>query len=207
MQTGKSIVVVVVLGIVFSIVRAENKPSVPGTGYEEAMGGFGMGPSEPPAASEEPMSIFNDEVRLFKFRMDHLNHHVADVEEAMAFMERYKGKDNPPIIGAFPDAKTNSLCVVGPPEAENAIRRVLAQSIIEVQGIFGPNLSTKLRKLRGERVEILTEMAVVEMVLVEEKQKEKIRDRLSAFQTELTRIEKQIEIGEKYLQRIQEVPQ
>lgn len=210
MPMGKWIVVFVVAGIVFSIVRAEDIPTSSEMGEAEPMGDLKMGSSQlPTAGSEEPMSIFNDEVRLFKFRIDHA---IVDEETAAAFTVRYDVKENPPIIGAFPDAKTNALCVVGPPEAENAILRSLAKWIIEIQGIPGPPLWLTLRKLRGRRAEILADLANLEMALaegvekLEKQQKDQVQDRLKAFQAELIRIEKQIEIGEKYLKRIQEAP-
>ncbi len=94
--------------------------------------------------SAEPMSIYNDQLRCFKFKIDYA---VASVEEAKGFMLYYQQKGNPEILGAFPDEETNSLCVVGPPEAEQAIRKSLAIWRTELMGLglMGPSPSLALQ--------------------------------------------------------------
>ncbi len=167
-----------------------------------------------PAASEEvkPMSIFNEEVKLFKFRIEH-----ADVteEEAAAFTVRYKVKGNPDILGAYPDPKTNSLCVIGPPEAEHAIRKSLAMWIIETQGIPGPALLLERRDLQSERKGLLVSMAYLELALVDAAQKVDpkeqtdakaiIQSRLDATHLEVEVLDKKLQIVDRYLKRMQDV--
>jgi hypothetical protein len=116
--------------------------------------------------TEAPMSIYNDQLRCFKFKIDHA---VVTVEEAAAFTVRYRANDNPEIIGAFPDDKTNSLCVIAAPEAEQAIRNSLATWIVELQGIPGSPLTLQLRELEADRAARLSDLAQLEMKLVETK--------------------------------------
>jgi hypothetical protein len=104
------------------------------------------------ANAELSVSIFNDKLRRFKFRLEHTD--VVTVEEAAAFMERYSSRDNPAIIGAYADPDANLLVVIGPPEAEQAIRNDLATAIIELQGIPGipgnGNLKIQKRTLQSQ---------------------------------------------------------
>lgn len=64
------------------------------------------------ADAEPPMSIFNDQLRQFKFRLDHT---VVTPEVAHAFMQHYSHARNPEIIGAYADRESDSLVVIGPP--------------------------------------------------------------------------------------------
>lgn len=157
------------------------------------------------AVSDEPMSIFNEEIRCFKFKIDHA---TITIEQAYAFNERYNVKGNPPIIGAFPDVATNSLCVIAPPEAETAIRKSLATWIIDLQGLPGSPLVFEKRTLKAEREGLLTDLAHLELALVEspdDKNKQtEIQARMDAFEAELAVIERQIQVVEKYLKRIED---
>jgi hypothetical protein len=160
------------------------------------------------ADAEPPTSIFNDRLRRFKFRLEH---DVATVATAEQFMVRYNRPDNPRIIGAYPDAETNSLVVIGPPESEQAIRENLAQWVVASQGFGqGPPLSMQLRLLEHQRTDLLEIMAGEEVAMVkaaasnDERAKEKqIASRLQAFEGELKVVEQQIRIVRKYIDRLQ----
>jgi uncharacterized protein (TIGR03067 family) len=68
--------------------------------------------------------IYNDQLKRFKFRLEKV---VVSRETAEQFWVRYTNRENPPIIGVWDESSTNSLIIIGPPEAEQAIRNELAQ--------------------------------------------------------------------------------
>ena len=71
-------------------------------------------------------SIYNDRLKRFKFRFEHVkleNSHEAAEE----FWVRYRGNGYPKITGVWGDTKTNSIVVVGPPEADQPIRDTIAR--------------------------------------------------------------------------------
>lgn len=168
------------------------------------------------ADAEPPMSIFNDQLRRFKFRIDHA---VVTHEEARAFMERYSTRGNPAIIGAYADADTNSLVVIGPPEAEQAIRKSLATWIVVLQdlnhAIDGPPLEIEQRKLMDDRSELIRTIAGVEVAKVKaaaakdrraDDKVQRLDGALKALEAELQVVEQQIRILKKHLERLHADP-
>jgi hypothetical protein len=159
------------------------------------------------ADGEPPMSIFNSQLRRFKFLLEH---DVATMETAEVFMLRYKRPNNPRIVGAYPDARTNSLVVAGPPESEQAIRETLAEWIIESGGLGqSPPLAMQLRVLHHERTQCLVQMAEIEVLKVkaersaEDKSKApQLAARLQSFADELETVERQIRVVRKYIDRL-----
>ena len=166
--------------------------------------------AQPPLAnaSEEPMPIFNEEIRRFKFQIEHT---LVTSEVAQAFMVRYSNPENPDIIGAYADTKTNSLVVIGPPESEPAIRKSLATWMVEAGGLENPSLEVQKRQLHDDRALFLVEMAVIEIALVDategnrEQAAKELQDRLKAIEKELQITERKIEIVNKYMKRLNEV--
>jgi hypothetical protein len=171
------------------------------------------GPSQPASAKQlaadaEPgVSIFNDQLRRFKFLLEH---EVATLETVEGFLVNYRRPENPPILGAYPDAHTNSLIVIGPPEAEQAIRECLAQRMVEGHGIEGaPPLPMQLRVLQHERTELLEVMADLEVqdiaAAAEENGPSKAKqlaNRRNLFEAELSTVEQQIRVVRKYMSRL-----
>ena len=165
------------------------------------------GPKHGSANSEPPMSIFNDKLRRFKFRIERSD--VVTVQGATAFMERYAARGNPEIIGAYPDADANLLVVIGPPEAEQAIRRSLATDIIEMQGIDPyPSLKIQKRILQSQGRELIRDMAQIEVVKVKiaatndenrDKNVKRLDLQLQSLGAELDFVERQIQVVDKYL--------
>ena len=161
----------------------------------------------PPLSAEEPgESIFNDQLRRFKFAIEG---QAVTIETAEEFMVRYQRPDNPRIIGAYPNAKTNSLIVIGPPEAEQAIRESLAQWIVDVGG--APSLDIQLRVLQHDRAHLLVTMAHLEVqeidVAAEENGVAKAKQLAAKRQTieeELKTVEQQIRVVRKYMARLEE---
>ena len=156
--------------------------------------------------SEEPMSIFNDELRRFKFRLEH---EKVSKETAMVMTEVYLKKDEyPGIIGVYPDYLTNSLVFIASPESESAIRKALATRIINLWGI--PNdiptpLETQMVFLQKRRKEQLAELASLECELVQyddgkhPEVVERIQLLMQEPEKELKSIKKQMDVVEKYL--------
>jgi hypothetical protein len=163
----------------------------------------------PAVDDEPPMSIFNDQVRRFKFRLEH---DVASWETAEAFMQRYRKPNSPRIIGAYPDSETNSLIVIGPPEAEQAIRESLAEWLVESGGLgLSPSLAMQLRLLQQERTKLLAYMAEIEVQQVraaatpaESAKVPQLEARLAALAADLEIVEQQIRVVRKYIQRIEQ---
>lgn len=70
--------------------------------------------------------IYNDRLQRFKFQLERIE--ITDgLEFAEHFWFAYKGRGNPPIMGVWGDPRTNSLVVVAPPDADQAIRNTLAE--------------------------------------------------------------------------------
>jgi hypothetical protein len=149
-----------------------------------------------------PMSIFNDKVRRFRFELEET---LITAETAEEFVVRHQARNKPPIIGAFADSETNSLVVIGPPEAEQPVRETLATWLVDRQAGGRSTLAVQRRTLEFRRGELLRIMAGVEVLLVAatgDKAKQ-LRDRLQIFEDELTVVEKQMEVVDRYAQRLQ----
>ena len=166
------------------------------------------------AVNEPSTSIFNDKLRRFRFKLEYTD--VVTVEEAVAFMRRYSKRGNPEIIGAYPDADANLLVVIGPPEAEPAIRKSLATAIIEMQGIGGAgSLKVRKRKLQSRGRELIGNLAEIEALKVEllagktgnrDQKIKQLDDRLQYFEAELNVVKQQLQVVEKYMKRLNESP-
>jgi hypothetical protein len=165
--------------------------------------------AQPSAADAEPgVSIFNDQLRRFKFLLER---DVATLETAEEFLIRYQRPENPPIVGAYPDAHTNALVVIGPPEAEQAIRECLAERVVEGLGMDGAMpLAMQLRLLRHERtehLEVIADLEVQEIAAAAEEngssKPKQIADRRKLLEAELSIVEQQIRIVRKYIARVE----
>ena len=153
------------------------------------------------ADSDAPLPIFNDQVRRFRFPIEHV---AVTAETAGEFMVRYQGTDQPEIIGAYSDAETNSLIVVGPPEAEHAIRLSLATWIVKHQEISPSNLKARRREMEFRRRDLLVEMAELEIAMLDTEgdRAEKLGEAFRALDAELTLVEKQLQVVDRYVKRI-----
>ena len=159
--------------------------------------------------SDEPMSIYNEDLRKFKFKMEH---ELVGLETAQYVMESFR-KENPGIIGIYPDVVTNSLVFIAAPEAEPAIRKALANRIIELQGIpddFPAPLGTQKAYLQKQRVEQLARLARLECQFVGLEDQPKVVERfellMNEAEQELKIIERKIEVVNKYIKRLDEGP-
>jgi hypothetical protein len=155
---------------------------------------------QPAANSERPMSIFNDKVRRFKFDLEETCVTAETVED---FLISYRASKQPAIIGAYADAETNSLVVISAPEAEEAVRVHLATWIVDRQGLASSSLKVKKRELEFRRRALLGEMAELDVLLVEADaaKAEQLQARLAIFKTQLSVVEQQIGIVNRYIER------
>lgn len=122
-------------------------------------------------------SIYNDKLKRFKFRLEKIP--VRSHETAEAFFKTYnrrrkdndgKSGDRPKLIGAWGDPVTNSIVIIGPPEAEQAIREILAEWESELVGVPGGGFEDTLEirevYLKRERRGLLHEIALIELEIV-----------------------------------------
>jgi hypothetical protein len=181
-------------------------------GWAQVAGQVGKDPDTAQSRAadfEPPTSIFNDQLRRFRFELED---EIVTAETAEEFMVRYQRPDNPRILGAYPDTRSNALFVVGPPEAEQAIRECLAQSIVDVLGLRGAMpLEMQLRILHHERKDKLLIMADLEIQEVgaadEENGPQKAKQfaaKRQIFENELKITEQQIRVVRKYMARLAE---
>jgi len=78
--------------------------------------------------------IYDGSLKRFKFKLTTIE--VTSVDEtAEQFWFQYKERGNPRITGVWGDPKTNSIVVVGVPEAESAIRNTIAKWEGQATGI------------------------------------------------------------------------
>lgn len=159
-----------------------------------------------PAGEEPVQSVFNEDLRCFKFRL--LDDEQVETQTAAFFMAHYGQGKNPAIIGAFADVEANALAVVAPPEAEPAIRRALAEWMVVTHDLGGTmSLEAQKQIFLSERRELLGEMAALETALVEsdaeadQKEAARLKERLNAFEKELQVVERQIEVVDRYVAR------
>lgn len=185
--------------ILASVLLAAAAVTSPGWSQVRESAAVGRPPAESDA-EERPMSVFNDKVRGFRFCLEGS---PVTGETAEEFMVRYQGRDQTEIIGAYADTVTNSLVVVGPPEAEHAIRLTLARWIVDRQGLSPAPLESRRRELEFRRQEMLFAMADVEIELVaaEESKAEQLKVRLQACEDELRVVERQMEVVNRYIER------
>jgi len=155
------------------------------------------------AGPEAPESIFNGQVRRYRFALEGT---LVTADTAEGFMIQYqgRGKERPRIFGAYADDEQNALVVVAPPEAEQAIRENLAGWIIAGKGIESPSLKAQRRELESRWRVVLSAMAEceVELVKLTGDRAQQLRDRLRLYEAELTTLEKQLQVIDRYIPRL-----
>lgn len=167
-----------------------------------------FGRSSPFSENEENLpatSIFSEQLKRFKFEFED---QLVSVEVVEEFLRRHEEHDEPKILGAYASAKSNALIVVGPPEAEAAIRMTLAKMFVLRQGASPAPLPMQQRTLEFRKRELLREMAELEVAMVAEPEARhaQFADRLKEYEADLEVVEKQLQIVAKYLARLQNDP-
>ena len=161
------------------------------------------GPGKQTAKAEQPESIFNGQVRRYRFALEG---RVVTPDVAEEFVVQYQrpGKARPPIVGAYADGERDALVVVARPEAEQAIRESLAEWIVASGGIESPSLKMQRRVLEARWRVIVSGMAEVEVQLIEssDDRAQQLKDRLRSFEGELTTLERQLQVIDRYIARL-----
>jgi len=127
---------------------------------------IGKDPGEP---------IYNDRLKRFKFRLEKMPVTSA-AEGAQTFWNHYKRRGHPPITGVWGDARTNSLVVVGPPEAEQPIRDTIAEMEGATIGIDlqdDESLEAQQRQLQSQRTLGFERVARLKLEIIEAQAREK----------------------------------
>ncbi|MEX0727539.1 MAG: hypothetical protein WD065_14780, partial [Planctomycetaceae bacterium] len=163
-------------------------------------------------------SIYNDKLRRFKFRLDE-KYIIVDSEFVRGFAVRYRKKKNPEILGTLPDPVTNSIVIVGSPEAEQPTRNLLAMMHVEREGIPGisggyADLVLKKRQLERYRSNLIQDITSLELAIIgrelrspdAEKGDQQLRDlrnRSERLENELDVTEQQLAVVVQSLRRIE----
>jgi hypothetical protein len=162
----------------------------------------GAAPQAEAASTEAPQPIFNGQLRRYRFALEGT---LVTTDTAEAFVIQYQKGDRPRIFGAYPDDEHNALVVVAGPEAEQAIRENLAEWIIAGKGIeLGPSLKGQRRAIEFRWRTLVCAMAEVEVELVSTtgERAQQLRERLRQYEAELTTVEKQLQVLDRYLARL-----
>ena len=160
--------------------------------------------------------IYNDKIRRFKFRLENIQ---VSLEKAEEFWVRYTGRrNNPKIIGVWNDTRANSLVIVGPPEAEQAIRDELAQWEADS---FGTNtdreetLEDRQVSFERERTYLIEKMADAELKMIEadsksgkaaQEETEELKGLLNSLADELKTVDRKLEVINAGIQRLNREP-
>lgn len=164
---------------------------------------------------EEPVrSIYGDDLRCFRFRLEG---EVITHEYARAFMARYDDGKNPPIFGASPDREEHVLRVVAPPESEAAVRRTLATWFAELAGTGSldglAGFEIDRRSYKREMRSLIIDIGALELARVgldeddtrQREQIEQIDDRIIALEQELSIVEKKLAVIARVQERLDAV--
>jgi serine/threonine protein kinase len=158
----------------------------------------GKGPGE---------SIYNDRLKRFKFRMDRFA--VTDeVQMAQTFLGEYRHRrGNPPLTGVWGDPRTNSLIVVGPPEADQPIRQTIARMEGLILGIDleDDSLEAQYRQFQNERTRALEQIVHRRIEIIEAEAREKPdRDQIKKLNRQLETEAAGLDAVERKLKAVQD---
>lgn len=107
--------------------------------------------------------IYNDRLKRFKFRLEKMvvSNSVEIAEEFSVF---YMNRGNPSITGVWGDPRSNSLVIIGPPEADQAIRETLAQwEALNTTGIDLRAMENDSLEAQQKRLQILHRSALQQL--------------------------------------------
>ena len=127
------------------------------------------------------------------------------VQDAADFWLRYRGRGNPQLTSVLGDPRTNSLVIVGPPEADQAIRDTIAEwEGYHATGIpirEDPSLEGQHRELQSKRRSALEQVVRCELEIIEaQSRKEPDGDKLKELNRELETEKAELEIIERKLE-------
>jgi len=164
---------------------------------------IGRDPGEP---------IYNDRLKRFKFRLEKIPVTSAAVGAQM-FWNHYKRRGHPPIAGVWGDARTNSLVVVGPPEADQPIRDTIAEMEGATIGIDlqdDESLDAQHRQLQSRRTSALEQVALRKLEIIEAQargkpdaeQLQQLDRKLATETAELETIERKLKVISDSIERL-----
>lgn len=157
--------------------------------------------------------IYNDRLKRFKFRLEKIKV-VSAAETAEMFWAYYRDRGNPWIKGVWGDPQTNSIVVVGPPEADQPIRETIAEwegAQLGIDLTEDDSLESQHRQLRRRHRYILARVTRLrlEMIDVAASSDNRGGDRLQELErqhlvetTELETTEQKIDIINNGLKRL-----
>ncbi len=146
--------------------------------------------------------------KRFKFRLEKID--VTDQYEiAERFWLLYRGQGNPRISGVWGDPRTNSLIIIGPPEADQGIRDTLADWEGATSGIeFGvdESLESQQKLFQHHRRSMLEQVASDKLKIIEAEAAGEKADgeKLKQLNRDLKRDTAELEVVESKLQVITE---
>lgn len=152
--------------------------------------------------------IYNDRLKRFKFRLEKI-----DVTDQYGIAEQfwliYQGRGKPPITGVWGDPRTNSLVIVGPPEADQAIRDTLAEwegatTGLEVRGDESLEAQHESVKQRHRNALEQVTKRKLEIINVEAAGEKADPERLKKLQLDLEQDMAELELLERMLKVIAE---
>lgn len=150
--------------------------------------------------------IYNDRLKRFKFRLEKIAV-TEPVQIAADFWLRYRGRGNPQLTGVLGDPRTNSLVVVGPPEADQAIRDTIAEwegfhstgiPIHEDESLEGQHRELQNRRRNALELVVQRELEIIEA----QARKEPDEEELARLNRSLEREKAEVEIIERKLEVI-----
>ncbi len=166
-----------------------------------------------PIGSDPGESIYNDRLKRFKFRLEKLAVTSA-AEMAETFWIYYRHRGYPPLAGVWGDPRTNSLVIVGPPQADQPIRDTIAEMEGATIGIDLPGrdlLTAQYYEYQEWRAEGLEKVARGKLDLIDAEAREKpdpdniakLSRKLEAQTAELATIERKLKVIRESMDRLQ----
>jgi len=158
--------------------------------------------------------IYNEHLKRFKFRLEKIAV-TNPVQLAADFWLQYRGRGNPQLTSVLGDPRTNSLVIVGPPEADQAIRDTIAEwegfhstgidmredASVEVQ-------NRELQNKRRNALELVVqrELEIIEAQARKEPDDDELKElnrKLETEKAELEIIERKLDVISANIERLQ----
>ena len=151
-------------------------------------------------------SIYNDLLKRFKFRLEKIDV-TNEYEVAEVFWVYYRRHGNPQITAVWGDPRTNSIVVVGPPEADQAIRDTIAEwegAQIGIDLREDETLEAQQKRFERQRLSALEQVArrKLEIVDAESADHEPDAERLKQLNLDLEKDLTELETAERKLKVI-----
>ena len=159
--------------------------------------------------------IYNDRLKRFKFHLEKIKVTSA-AEIAEFFWLQYHGHEYPKLTGVWGDPRTNSLIVVGPPEADQPIRDTIARwegALLGIDLNKDETLEGQREQMQRRRRSMLREIANGKLEIIdaeaagEKPDGERLTDlnrELESNTTELETIERKLKVINESIERLRD---